>query len=247
MSEERNYEAEAKIDGWAPLEEWRGDPDEWKSAEEFVKIGEKIDLKGKVKSLSSKIEEQSSKIENLLNTNKEFKTYTDAQLKKEKEENARLLAELKAQRKEAVATGDGEAFEKANDQIAEIEKEQPQDLDRAAYDKIANDWAMANSWYNTDEDLTIYADGLADKVFNEGYTGKAYFDELTRRVKAKHPDKFGKKPPNPVEPGGQIEVIDSNERTYDNLPKEAKDKCDQFVRDIPGFKKEDYVSTYEWD
>jgi len=246
MSEEtevvdRNYEKEALAEGWAPQEQWKGDPDKWKSAEQFVKDGENISgiLKAKVDRLDSRVNE-------LLASNKNLNEMTQRQIKREKEENARLVKELEQVRKQAINDGDGDAFQRAEEQLQSL-KEPPQQ--EQTLDPLAETWLSDNQWYTKNETLGAFADGLADRLRARGYTGQAYYDELTRQVKETFPEEFGnkaRKRPNGVETGSEI-VIDSKERTFDNLPREAKAAYAQFKRDIPGFTKEQYVSNYEWE
>ncbi len=108
-------------------------------------------------------------------------------------------------------------------------------------------WAGQNEWYSTNQKLATYADGLSDVLRNEGYTGQAYFSELSRRVKADHPEEF--KNPNKSKPSGVdigSQVSDSKAKTYDALPADAKKACDGFVAD--GFMtQEDYVEQFEFE
>jgi hypothetical protein len=97
--------------------------------------------------------------------------------------------------------------------------------------------------------LQIYADGISERIVQEGYVGQAYFKELTNRVKARFPDKFENKrrtSANNVEVGGELETQVSEAHTYENLPADAKAACDRFVAN--GLTtKEQYVESYEWD
>ena len=42
VGQERDYEAEAKIQGWVPQDEWKGSEAAWSPAEEFIHRGEQI-------------------------------------------------------------------------------------------------------------------------------------------------------------------------------------------------------------
>ena len=113
---------------------------------------------------------------------------------------------------------------------------------------VQRQWLEANPWYESDKILHAFADGIADQLVAQGYTGKAYFDELTRQTKEAFPDKFSngsKKKPAPVDEGHEVD-IGSNNRTFSNLPKEAKEAFKRFQRDIPGFTKDQFLEQYEW-
>jgi hypothetical protein len=109
---------------------------------------------------------------------------------------------------------------------------------------------LNNEWYQTNEKLATYADGVAEQVINSGYTGPAYYTELTRRVKDAFPEEFQNKrqaQANTVESGGELETQGSEvPHTWENLPADAKKACDDFVKG--GFTtREDYLANYEWD
>ena len=238
MSEERDYEKEALEDGWNPNFEGDNKVD----AKTFVERGEKISglLKGKI----GRLEER---IDSLTQTNAEFKKYTDKQIKQEHDKSQKLIEELESVKAQAITDGDGLAAVKAEKDIQSLQQtEQPNDQ----YSQLAQTWAAQNPWYATDERLSAYADGIADRIIHEGYTGQAYFNELTRRTKEAHPEDF--KNPNrdkagTVESGGAKEVKDSQAKTWANLPKEAKDAAKRFEKDIPGYTRDEYVNTYEWE
>lgn len=236
---ERDFESEARNEGWVPQEEWRGPDEKWKPAEQFVKDGENI-----TPILRKKVERLEERVDSLLSTNKQLNEWSQKAQAKEKRENEKLLKELEQVRKQAVTEGDGDAFARADEQINEL-KSAPQQLD-----PVAEQWLAANSWYNTNDNLASFADGISDRLRAQGYTGKAYFDELTKRVRETFPDQFGnpqRQKPNSVESGGEREVSDSKAKTFENLPRDAKDMYKRFAKDIPGFTKEQYLENYDWE
>jgi len=242
--EERNYESEAREQGWKPEEEWSGDPPKsgFKTAEQFIKDGENI-----TPILKSKVDRLESRVEELRQSNKEITEFTQASRDRDRKEKERLIAELQTLRTKAVTEGDGEAFQKADEQIEELRKEAQPEPDSLSPD--ARDFLSDNTWYGSNDRLTIYADGLGERLQQSGYSGKAYFDELVRQVKDTFPDEFGnkrRKQPNSVESGGEA-VTDSKAKTFDSLPADAKAQYERFARDIEGFTKEAYVEQYDWE
>ena len=239
MSEERDYEAEAIADGWNPNFEGEGKKD----AKTFVEDGEKISgmLKSKIGRLEDRIDSQS-------HTFAEFKQYTDRQREKDAKENQRLVSELEKVKAQAITDGDGIAAVQADRDIQSLQVDEPQES--KVYSQMAQDWAADNKWYATNQKLGRFADGIADQIISQGYTGQAYFNELTRQVKETFPEEF--KNPNrqkagTVEDGGAKEVTDSKAKTWANLPEEAKAAAKRFERDIPGYDRKDYVANYEWE
>ena len=234
-----DFESLAAKDGWAPLDHWKGDPDKWKTAEQFVEDGKNINgiLKSKVDRLDQRVNE-------LLESNRKFNEFSQRSLKKEQDEKKSLIKQLEQVRKTAITEGDGDAFAKADEQIQELRQPQSNGID-----PLAEAWLSDNSWYKTDPVLSTFADGLVDRVIQEGYRDKAYYSELTKRTKEAFPERFEnpkRKQPNSVEDGGE-QVVVSKDRTFDKLPKEAKSAYAMFKRDIPGFTKEQFVANYDWE
>ena len=246
--EGRDWEAEAKKEGWAPIEHWKGNPDDFKSAEQFVKDGEKIPaiLKSKIERKDEDIAQLKAQQTELRQTTKQFKDFMDNSLQRERKEKDKLKRELEAVRKQAVTDGDGEAFDRADRQLEELKEAPTQETN--GLDPLAQSWLEENSWYASNDTLGAFADGLSERLMAQGYTGKAYFDELTKRTQEAFPDEFGnknRKKPNAVE--STTEPVKSSEQTFDNLPAEAKAAYASFAKDIEGFSKEDYVANYDWE
>jgi len=240
MSEERNYEKEAIADGWNPNFDGPGKKD----AKTFVEDGEKIS--GMLKSKIGRLEER---IDSLTNSNAEFKQYTDRQIQREKHEKDNAISELEKVKAQAITDGDGLAAVQAEKEINNLQQE-PQQSPNEAMNELSQKWVGENPWYNTNQKLGRFADGIADQVISQGFTGQAYFNELTRQVKEVFPEEFGnpnRQKAGSVEDGGGKTVDNSKDRTWANLPKEAKDAAKRFEKDIPGFKREDYVAAYEFE
>ena len=246
MSEERDYEAEARREGWKPESEWHGDPPAggFKTAEQFVGDGEQIS--GILKDKIGRLEER---IDSLTQTNAEFKQFTDKQFAKEHKKNEQLIADLEAAKAQAITDGDGAAAVKADREISslQVDNTPPDDLQ---FQADAQRWASENKWYATNQKLSAFADGIADRLVQQGYRGQAYWNELTRQTQENFPEEFenpNRKKAATVESGGTKEVVGSKARTWENLPKADKAAAERFIRDIPGFTKEAFVEQYDWE
>jgi len=243
VSEERNWEEEARAGGWVPEPE--GIPEEKRvDAKTFVERGEKI-----AGVMKSKVERLETKVEELARTNAEFQIYHQKTLERTQKEAEKRIADLKKERAEAITEGDGQRFTKIENELEELESSaQPKGRDE--YNQLANNWVRDNQWYNTNEKLQAYADGVAEKIHNAGYTGQAYFNELTRRVKETFPEEF--KNPNrertsSVETDTVREQDDPKPKSWNALPKEAKAQCEKFIKNIPGFTAEQFLAEYDWE
>jgi len=98
--------------------------------------------------------------------------------------------------------------------------------------------------------MTNYADGVAEKIIMSGIKGGTpeYFAELTRRTEAAFPAQNPNRgQPSSVETGGsRTTETSTDDKSYENLPADAKAACDRFVKN-QGMKQEDYVASYDWD
>jgi len=241
-------EAKAKEQGWAPKEEWRGDPDKWVDAQEFVERGETIlpivnaQLK-KEREANQKLRED---IDEVKKTAAEFQAFQKRQAEQAiKAVEARMEA-LKAQRAEAISQGDGERVNAIDDEIEEARetkrqaKVEPQNEDMAYFDT----WLKDNNWYQEDAKMRRYADGVAAELNKDGVKGKTFLKQLRAEVESQFPDKFK----NPNRERSDVDTgttrPPSGGKTYNDLPDEAKKACDRFVKTIPGYTKEAYLADY---
>jgi hypothetical protein len=248
MTDTRDYESEAAEQGWKPKDEYNGPEGKWTDAKTFVEKGEKI-----AGIMKSRLEKLDLKVQQLQKSNKEFGEYQKTLLDKAKQENENLIKELKVKRATAIEESDGQAYNKYNDEIEraqkELHKESPSGIDDNGIDELAQEWLADNSWYKENKKLRIYTEGLYEEVLNEGYRGKAYYNELTRRVEEAFPEEFKnpkKRGSNTVESGGPSDTNNQQAHTYENLPKDAQAACDRYVKN--GLTtKEDYVKNYDWD
>lgn len=251
MSEERNYEDEAKADGWVPLDQWKGDPNKWIPAEDFVKRGETIlpIVQAKLRKKFDEVDELKREMEAQKGVFGEFQKFQEQALAKANKEREEAIAALEAERKKAITDGDGEAFDRADRKLQDLRAQpQPKPPENKESPDVAA-WKAENKWYESDMELTAIADGLADVVKREnpGLRGKAFLDKLTERVKTVVPHKF-------ENPRRQEQITGEGQRKgngkskgYEDLPAEAKAACDRFVRTIPNFTKEKFLSQYTWE
>ena len=240
------HEQAAREQGWKPESEWKGEPPSggFKTAEQFVKDGEQIP--GILKSQIGRLEERLDRSEA---ANAEFSKYHDSQIKKSLAENSRLISELQQTRAQAITDGDGPAFEKADRDIKDLEPVVQIDPNVEAYNKLSSGWVADSKWYGSNKKLTGYADGIADGIAKQGYTGQAYFNELDRQIEEVFPEEFSN--PNrqnapSVETGGDKGSSNPTDQTWANLPAEDKAQAERFINDMPGFTQEKFLDQYEW-
>jgi len=253
MTEERDWVAEATAQGWD--ENYEGDNKV--DAQVFVEKGERIaaiaqSQRNKAQAENALLADRIAKLES---ANKEFGEYKDAQLARSEARNRELLAEASRRRSQAVTDNDGEAFYQADREYQEVQESMNAAPPRPTNggnepNPLYDAWLINNDWYNSDPALRAIADGIEGQIAKEGYSGQAYYLEVTRRVKELSPDSFGNKrraQSTAVDSGGELETKPaSNAHVYDNLPPEAKAACDRFIAS-GHTTKESYCETYEWD
>ena len=82
----------------------------------------------------------------------------------------------------------------------------------------------------------------------KGLTGVKLYDEVKKEVELRFPDRFEnkrRKEPTVVVGDGEPPVK-PGKQTFSNLPKDAQESCNQFIKEIPGYTKEQYLKDYQW-
>jgi hypothetical protein len=252
----QDYEAEARVMGWRPEPEWRGDPSAFVSAEEFVRRGKEITpiLRKNNEKLIAEIRQRDDRIAQIQATMQQL-----VEFNKGNEERAytQALADLKQQRKDAVSSMDGDRFAEVEEQIeamnaareiaASVNTAPQPPASQPAIDPSFETWSHQNSWYLEDAGLRRRADIIGKVLREEGNTdsGEAFLNKVRDEMVEMYPDKIGtaRRQAGRVE-GTSSRASRSNGKSYRDLPSEAKALCDTFVRDIPGFTREQYVTDY---
>jgi hypothetical protein len=239
QADQRDYEAEAREMGWLPPGEFKGDPTKAVDAETFVKRGE--EFIPFLKAANKRLEKQ---VEQVTKTLAKFKDHHD---KTEQRAYDRALKDLKAELAIATKAGDEAAVEEIADQLADLKAEATPKGEAPTHDaEIIDAWIAENAWYKSDDVMAAAAAAIASKLESQGLTDTAkQLAEVTKRIKAEFPHKFE----NPRRrEAGAVEAPGAGRaargKTYADLPPDAKKMCDEFVRDIPGFKREAYVKDY---
>lgn len=179
---ERNWEVEARAEGWRPKEEFRGPEERWIDAKEFVERGEKF--APIIKAKNRKLEQQ---IEELKASTAQFIHLTNQQLAREREQKESLLTQIQDARAKAIEEGNGKAvinFERQEAQVRDqIGRLQPP----APVDPVVVAWRQANPWYGSDEDASDFADAAGYK-FRQTHpeaTPQQVLAHIEGRVKAR--------------------------------------------------------------
>jgi len=251
---ERDFEAEAREQGWRPQEEFNGDPDRWVDAETFVKRGEEFlpfvkadrdKLREELKATETKFEQRIQRMERV---HKELS-------KKQRDEYEKQVAELREARKRAVQEADGDAFEAADTQLRHLESQTQQDAGaELPPEEVA--WREKNSsWWGKDAVMTAAANAIGQQIWNlqPNLPPDEFFAKVDERLKDEFPHKFGENPrkrqAQKVE-GASGPPPKKGGKSFDSLPDEAKRAYSEYAEHFKNagkeFKKEDYAKLY-WE
>jgi len=242
---------EARLMGWVPKEEFRGPEDHWIDSESFLDRGRQIlpivkknnqELTKKLLALEAKDRERDATVT-------EWKEFMKESQAREREQFNAQIAALRAQKKQAISDGDGEAVVDIDDAIDAIKekqregKEVPQVTQANSPDPAFVAFTAENPWYGIDEDKTAYANGIgpAVRAAHPHLVGKDFLDMVAARVDAKFPTKQTRV--SSVEGGGSP-TPKKGKHTYNSLPEEAKKAHDKFVTKQKLMTSEEYLASY---
>ena len=235
---QQQIEARARAMGWVPKDKFKGDASKWRDAGEFVERGDAL-----LPMVQAKNQRLEREVAELKQATRELGDYLS---KTEQRAYDRALADLKQQRKEALAAGDGDAFEKADEQIKTVEREASEKAAKRAEkkddgpDPVYAEWESRNSWLK-DSELSEYAEFAAQKLRANGEkaTGAEFLDMVTAKVKAQFPAKFTnprRETAQAVE--GSAPAARRGGKSYADMPAEARAACDRMAKNgFPGDEK----------
>jgi len=188
------YEKKARTLHWAPLEEWRGDPEDWVPAKEFV---QRQKLYDRIDSLKDAIKSQKREFE------ADFQVVTKAVTDMSAQAYKKALGELKAQRALAVEDRNVEAVEALDEEIQttteslkvaeKASKETPrkQQIEESAEFK---EFKQGNKWFddNTEMRDDAIAIGVGYAAKNPNKSEKEVYAYTTERIQKMYPEQFKK-------------------------------------------------------
>jgi hypothetical protein len=188
-------ETEARHMGWVPKDEFNGDEHKWVDAGEFVRRGE----------LFKKIDLQNKELKEVKQTIKLLAQH-NARIKEDAYKQA--IADLKAQKKEALLDGDADAVIEIDEQLIDV-KEQQKTFKNTVTQEIKQDveqlhpefeaFIRRNGWYTTDEPMKAFADAVGRSLAQAGKSPSEVLSLVETRVREEFPNRF--RNPNRDKPG----------------------------------------------
>jgi hypothetical protein len=258
-------EEQAASMGWAPKEEFRGDPEKWIDAETYVKRGEELMpiLRANNKRQAAELEALRTEVKatkDLLAASAEsieaLKEFNSNVTRKEAEVKGK---ELKEALVEAKREGDVEKEVELTDQLNEHraalkEAERTKTPEVKATPKVDDPtqnpewqaWQADNTWFGKDRKRTALALGIADELKADPETsklaGRALLDRVSEEV-----DKFfgGGAPRHDKVEGGSRGSSGGNGKGYADLPADAKEACERQAQRLVGEGRA-FKTTADW-
>jgi DNA-binding transcriptional MerR regulator len=241
--------AEAQEQGWVPFEQWVHKPEEWCDAETFVRRGREINplLRKALKEERKKTAALEAELRNTGATVAELREYL-AKVEERATKNA--LAQLKAQRREALSQGDQVAADDIEQQMDELKssasavpKAPPAPQPQQIHPEVAA-WMGDNPWYSDDNpEMQEYANGVAMSLMarrnaaGQQFTPKDILPEVTAKVRKMFPKHFSRGEEAPAamfESGGSASGSARSASSprgasaFDKLPAEARAQFKRF-------------------
>jgi len=242
-----SVEDRAKRMGWVPEENFKGDKERWIDADKFVERGENElpIMRERMRKMDGTIVGLNSTISGMRET---FGKFQEHQAGVAKRAYDRALKDIANRQREAVEKGDTDSFDKAEKEKEDLVLEVPVvdiPVDNQAAQVEFNQWVAGNAWFN-EPDLQKYASTISVYLQDQsGLTGVKLYDEVKKEVQLRFPDRFKSERPTAVVGDGEAPVK-PGKRTFNNLPKDAQESCKQFIKEIPGYTKEQYLKDYQW-
>lgn len=249
VGEPNEVEQKALKMGWTPKDQFKGDPDKWRPADEFVERGENM-----LPIIKAQVKRQDREIAELKETLQRFGEY---HTKTEQRAYEKALNELREARAQAIATGDGAAFDRVDTEINAMQNQlrpaievKKQDSEN---DPVYVEWKSRNTWVN-DPRAEQWAFQYGNYLINSGKAthGADVFEKISKAARDEFPEKFNN-PRRDAAPSveGGVPTPRRNGKSYADIPASDRAACERMAKN--GFPDDDkaqakfkaeYTKTY---
>jgi len=263
---------EAHDMGWVAPDDFKGDEENFRKPDDFVKRGKEIlgivnkrneELRRELRETNERFGAVESKLKateaQIKEKDRVMKKVLDIHDNISQREYDRALATIRQQQKEAINNQDGAKWEELEQEKDALEKPEKIELKPDGDDTTTDadntdeppefvEWKGENSWFGTDTELTAYAGSIEQFLIGQGFSGKVLLDKITEEVKTRFPNKFT----NPNRETSDLDATDTNpggaglkkNKTYNDLPADAKAACDKCIKQGLIKDKKEYVRDY---
>lgn len=225
--------AEAKRLGWKAPDEWKGEPPRngFMTAEDYLE----------------RFRNTPKEVETLKAERERERREFDERLARIEAANAKALerqrAQLKAQLRSHVETGDVEGFERVQ---GELENLRPEPAKPAqSVPRETQEWQAANPWFTENPAMRVRAMALADEAMKAGEAVPGQLAYVDWKIRQEFPDQFKAKRAavSPVD-GGGLQPMRARGKGVAELPPEAKRAAETFIRDGVYKDLAEYATDY---
>jgi len=261
------HEERARLSGWTPQEEFKGDPDKWVEAEVWNEKADNImpilratnkTLEGKLtasendlSSTKAEVKELRAALQGLQNVTKAVSEKAYNQAKKDLAAEQKKAAEDDNWQKFDELEAEKDKLEKPTIQvISDDEKPANTDTDTNtdANLKAWNDFVERNKeWWSVNPTLTGFA-SIKNRELEQdpgflALSAEKQLMKMEKLVKEAYPEEFGNKRRNnqSVESNGEPAGSSAKPDDFSKLPKEAKDQYKRLKSDYESQFKKDYT------
>ena len=209
---ETTVESLARELGWTAKDGFKGNPADYVDAATYIRRSKEI-----AESKNNQIGSLKKQLKDISVVVNELKTHNEKVYKAEVRRLEGELTSLKAERRTAITDGDIDRVEEIEKKINELHTDATETLKTANTEDVSSAspdsnpdwvaWKVDNNWYNTDSEMTEFADTFAKKY--EGVAFNRVLKIVRDEVERVFPEKFSKSEKaqenkaavNPVEPG----------------------------------------------
>ncbi len=225
---ERDWDADARENGWKPKDEWHGDPDGWRDAKEFVKRGDEIF--GFIKRDRDRLAEKNTRIESDRDDRlRRMESQYIGLLERQKTQHEADIKGIAAGQRKAVEEGDTATYDALTTQREALGAVPSVPSAHVEADAALTQWYAANPWFRTDKVMHAVAETIAGNVAQAGGDVHAQIQAAEKEVRQRFPEKF-EQPKVAVETGAQPLRPKPKAKGVGLLPPEARAGFKECVR-----------------
>lgn len=265
--EQLQEETEAKNIGWAPKDQYKGDPEKWVDAHTFLERGQHVmpilrKNNERLQADIGRVREENTKLQSLVKASQEsiqaleeFHTAETARQVETARKN--LLAQLKIAKKDGDIEGEVDLTDELTRLNAAAAKAEEKPAKKNGEDTTTRPevhpefkvWAAEHPWYGTDPLKTHLALGIAQKMRDSGdmRVGRPFMDEVTAEVDRAERAMKGLPAQSKVEsPRGGSGGSPANGKRFSDLPPDAQASCHRFSSRLVGPGRA-YKTEADWE
>lgn len=248
--------------GWQPLDKFKGDPAKWRPAGEWIERADQFipiarAENRKLNERVEKLERDLRERDEVINASKQFMTGIEERAK------TAAIDHLRAERRQALSSGDGDAFDAADAELRKLEapatpapKTEQRQTVPVEVQRVYSDFERDNEWYRTNDDAKDFANAAAHALKAKGIDPLASpqaAQDFLEKVKSQTERAFPELNPRRSQNGNRAPMFDGGgngapqqrqqgKRTYERMKPEFQEGCNRTLRSGLVKTREQYVA-----